>query len=364
MDARLATPQARVAEALWRDVAQPGAPAGEFVTEVEPTAGRIASSGPGREEGQAVASRRIPPPPPPPGLASGRAAAQPRPGGGPLGPALPAAPRTPAAAPGPPRARSHLSGPRQGRRCRARRVLARLRRLRRELRAEPSLLPVLPPPAPLAPRGSAGCLRGPLRWEKEEAPRAPGAGSRANNSSERWAPFGGQHPCPTSRVSGNALPPWSPRPSAPSSAPSISPPRSSGSGSPLRRPLSLLPSSARSGPGCPRLTVPFLPAQLAAPQARARLTGASTSSMEQPSLRSLKVSTGVLRWGTSPRPPPWPAASGETWLAGGRAAEAEDGSCPGAWGLWGIEDGMWAQGRRGDGLARVAADGLHVLGLV
>lgn len=56
MDARLATPQARVAEALWRDVAQPGAPAGEFVTEVEPTAGRIASSGPGGRPGCGVAS--------------------------------------------------------------------------------------------------------------------------------------------------------------------------------------------------------------------------------------------------------------------------------------------------------------------
>lgn len=62
------------------------------------------------------------------------------------------------------RARRHLLGPR--------RVLARLRRLPPELRAEPSLLPVLPPPAPSAPRGSAGCLRRPLRWEEEEAPRA------------------------------------------------------------------------------------------------------------------------------------------------------------------------------------------------
>lgn len=72
------------------------------------------------------------------------------------------------------RALWHLLGPR--------RVLARLRRLPPELRAEPSLPPVLPPPAPSAPRGSAGCLRRPLRWEEEEeeAPRAAtGAGSKA-----------------------------------------------------------------------------------------------------------------------------------------------------------------------------------------
>lgn len=47
-----------------------------------------------------------------------------------------------------------------------------------------------------------------------------------------------------------------------------------------------------SSPGCPRLTLPFLLFQLAPPQAKARLTGASTSSMERPSSRSPKVSTG------------------------------------------------------------------------
>lgn len=159
-------------------------------------------------------------------------------------------------------------------------------------------------------------------------------------------------------------------PSVPSSAPSISPPRSPGlclSPPPPSFPspfLSPLPPSA--GPGCPRTDcVPFLPAQLAAPQARAQLTGASTSSMEQPSSRSLKVSTGVPRRGATPRPPPRLAACGETWLAGGRAAVAEYGSCPPGCGACGVA--KMARGPSAGGEASwqgVAAGGLHVPGVV
>lgn len=77
MDARLATPRARVAEALWRDTAQPVAPDGEFNTEAEPTARRSLYSGPWREAGRkARLRRRILPPP---WHGSGRAADQPRP---------------------------------------------------------------------------------------------------------------------------------------------------------------------------------------------------------------------------------------------------------------------------------------------
>lgn len=118
-------------------------------------------------------------------------------------------------------------------------------------------------------------------------------------------------------------------PSVHFSAPSIPLPHSSGSASLLHCPLSRLPSSALF-PGrhrLPRLTLtlPFLPAQLPAPRVRARVTGASTSSMEQPSSRSLKVSTGVLRRGASPGL----VAHGGMWLVGGRTAMAQSGGCLG-----------------------------------
>lgn len=146
---------------------------------------------------------------------------------------------------------SHPAGPA----LRARRVLPRLRRLRRELRAEPPLLPVLPPPSPRAPPGSGGCRR-PLRQEKEEAPRATGAGSKAKTGSEQRARSGGQHPCPKNRVSGNALIPAAlavpSHPSVPFSAPSISPPHS------LSLPTFSCPFPSPVPPLAPaRLTVPF-----------------------------------------------------------------------------------------------------------
>lgn len=219
----------------------------------------------------------------------------------------------------------------------------------RSLPSFPSSLPRLPERPEAAPAACAARSAG-RRRRRPELP-APGAKQITVQSSGRLSE-GNTHVPQAGYLETLSLPPALPGPllpSVPSSAPSVSPPHPCGSASPLHRPLSLLPPSALSpcaGPGCPRLTLPFLPAQLAAPQARTRLTGASTSSMEQPSLRSLKVSTGVLRWGASPRL----VAGGGTRFAGGRGAVAEHGSRLGLWGPAGrrrwcmgpAQEGRWA----------------------
>lgn len=111
-------------------------------------------------------------------------------------------------------------------------------------------------------------------------------------------------------------------PSVPFSAPSISPPHSlllpaaSTFPCPFLSPVSPL---APCPPDCA-----FPPAQPAAPQERARLTGASTSSMEQPSSRSLKVSPGMLR-GRVPSPA---VPAGSVRRNGARCWERDRGSRP------------------------------------
>lgn len=318
------------------------APAGQLMAEVEPRAGRSLCSGrPAGKLGCGLASRRRRR-----DRGSPQAEWAPGPaGGGPAG-SLP----SPSAVPGSPSARSHLLCPRHSRRCQARRVLARLRRLRRELRAEPSLLPVLPPPAPGAPRGSAGCLRRPLRWEEEAAPRATGVGSKANNSSEHWAPFGGQHTCPTSRVSGNALPSLGPPryplipPFPPLSPPSplpasqaLPPPSAALFPSPFPSPL-----SPPGRPWVPRTDSAFPPCPAGGPPGESavdwclyQLNGAAEFEVSEGEYGGAEV--GCVPSATALAGGVWRKVA-HRWESGRRITWQP----PRAWGLWGDEDGAWA----------------------
>lgn len=151
--------------------------------------------------------------------------------------------------------------------------------------------PSFPPALPRLPQRpeAARLVRRPLRWEKEEAARAGGAGSKSQFralGTFRRAAHMSQKQGIWKRSLFSRLSVVPSRPPAP-----FRPLRFSSHSSPLLRFVLSLPLPV-SSPGCPRLTLPFLLLQLAPPQARARLTGASTSSMERPSSKSPKVSTG------------------------------------------------------------------------
>lgn len=297
-----------------------GAPDGEFATEAEPAAGRILGPGRRREPGRKArlwrraSSSPQAERPPSPRRSAGQHSRQPRRGAGaapcPLTPVGAAAGSVGRGASGPGEAAPPPPGAPGG-----------------AFPSFPSALPRLPERPEAAPAACAARSAG-RRRRRPELP-ALGAKQITVQSAGRLSE-GDTHVPQTGYSETLSLPPA--LPGALSSLRSLLCPLHLSS--PLLRlclspPLPPLPSPLLSPlPGrhrLPRLTLPFLPAQLPAPRVRARVTGASTSSMEQPSSRSLKVSTGVLRRGASPRL----VAHGGMWLVGGRAALAESGGCLG-----------------------------------
>lgn len=205
------------------------------------------------------------------------------------------------------------------------RVQPRRRRLRRELRVEPPLLPIRPPPAPSAPRGSSAA-----------APPAPLGEGGGGPSWRRWEQItvqstghlsqGCTHVPKAGYLETLSFLPALCSPLA--SARSLPRPlRFSSHPSPLLRFVLSPPPLPVSSPGCPPTDAAFPPPPVGAPPGESavdwclyQLNGAAEFEVSEGEY-------GALRWDAARWPFPRPAARGR--LAGSRPVASKRGGC--AW---------------------------------